>query len=146
MIEIKQAALTDVAVITPLFNAYRIFYKQNSDSNGAFNFITERLTKKESIIFLAYYNKLPAGFIQMYPIFSSVSMQQTWLLNDLFVADDYRKKGIGNALLTAAAGFGKQQQAKWLLLQTGALNTIAQKLYEKNGWKKETDFFYVLSI
>jgi GNAT superfamily N-acetyltransferase len=146
MIEIKQAAISDITAITPLFNAYRLFYNQKSDPIGACNFITERLTKKESIIFLAYYNKLPAGFVQLYPIFSSVSMQQTWLLNDLFVADDYRQKGIGQALLTAAASFGKQQQAKWLLLQTGALNTNAQKLYEKNGWKKETDFFYVLGI
>lgn len=146
MIEIKQATLKDVAAITPLFNAYRMFYQQKSDGIGANAFITERLTKNESVIYLAYHNQQPVGFVQLYPIFSSVSMQQTWLLNDLFVTDTSRKKGIGQALLSAAANFGKQRQAKWLLLQTGALNSTAQQLYEKNGWIKETDFFYVLPI
>ena len=34
------------------------------------------------------------------------------------------------------------EEREWLILQTAADNFTAQKLYEKNGWVRETDFFY----
>jgi RimJ/RimL family protein N-acetyltransferase len=45
-------------------------------------------------------------------------------------------------LLDAAKDFGAETNSKWLILQTAADNFTAQKVYEKNGWVKETDFFY----
>ena len=50
--------------------------------------------------------------------------------------------GTATKLLGAAREFGKETNSKWLLLQTAEDNFTAQKLYEKNGWVKETDFFY----
>jgi GNAT superfamily N-acetyltransferase len=69
-------------------------------------------------------------------------MKRTWLLNDLFVKEEARNKGIATALLNAAKDFAKEKNSKWLLLQTAADNFTAQKVYEKNSWIKETDYFY----
>jgi GNAT superfamily N-acetyltransferase len=69
-------------------------------------------------------------------------MQRTWLLNDLFVSETARGRGAATALLIAAKDFGKKTNSKWLLLQTQTDNFTAQKVYEKNGWIKESDFFY----
>jgi GNAT superfamily N-acetyltransferase len=146
MLHIIQAQLADAKLVATLFNDYRIFYEQQSDEVAAYEFISNRLVNKESVIFLATYQNIPAGFVQLYPIFSSVSMQRTWLLNDLFVHQNFRQKGIGEALLQKAALHGKVNNAKWLLLQTAAANHSAQKLYEKNGWIKQSDYFYELAL
>lgn len=146
MIIIKRAGIEDLAVLVPLFDAYRIFYKKASDHQAAAIFLKERIEKNESVIFIAYLNNNAVGFTQLYPIFSSVSMQRAWLLNDLYINEAARKKGVATALLNHAKEFGASTNAKYLMLQTAADNKTAQKLYEQNGWQKETDWFYVASL
>ncbi|MEP6844608.1 MAG: GNAT family N-acetyltransferase [Panacibacter sp.] len=138
--------MQDAAIVASLFDAYRMFYQQASDMKGTTKFITERLQQNESAIFIAFISNAAVGFTQLYPIFTSVGMQRAWLLNDLFVASTQRGKGIATALLDAAKDFGRSTSSKWLMLQTGRENLSAQALYEKNGWHKETDIFYSISL
>lgn len=139
---IKKAGAEDVKIIAPLFDAYRVFYQQETDIDAATSFLIERLTKNESTIFIAFINDEAVGFTQLYPIFSSVSLQPAWLLNDLYVAENARQQGIANALLNKAKEFGIEKNARWLLLETAFDNYKAQSVYEKNGWIKQTDLFY----
>ena len=143
---IRRAKKKDINQLSVLLDKYRIFYKQKSDVDNAKSFLKKRMKRKESVIFVAEERKDLIGFTQLFPIFSSVSMQRTWLLNDLYVNEKARGIGAATALLTAllnaAKDFGAETNSKWLLLQTAADNFTAQKVYEKNGWIKETDFFY----
>ena len=139
---IRRAKKKDIDKLSVLFDKYRIFYKQQSDVDNAKLFLKKRMKRKESVIFVAEERKELIGFTQLFPIFSSVSMKRTWLLNDLYVNEKARGMGAGTKLLNAAREFGKETNSKWLLLQTAADNFTAQKVYEKNGWVKETDFFY----
>ena len=100
------------------------------------------MKRKESVIFVAEERDELIGFTQLFPIFSSVSMKRTWLLNDLYIHVSSRGKGVATALLDAAKEFAKSTGSKWLMLQTASDNYTAQTLYKKNGWKKETDVFY----
>ncbi|MBG9378637.1 GNAT family N-acetyltransferase [Panacibacter sp. DH6] len=143
---IRQATINDVAIVAKMFDAYRMFYQQPSDMKGATEFISERLRLKESVILIAFINEHAVGFTQLFPIFTSVGMQRTWLLNDLYIEPVARGKGIASALLDAAKAHGKSTNSKWLMLQTGATNVAAQALYEKNGWRKENDLFYSISL
>ena len=143
---IRRAKKKDIETLSVLFDKYRIFYKQQSDMSNAKAFLKKRMKRKESVIFVAEERKELLGFTQLFPIFSSVSMKRTWLLNDLYVNETARGKGAATALLNAAKEFGKETESKWLLLQTAADNFTAQKVYEKNGWAKETDFFYRADI
>lgn len=145
-LQIKRAALEDAAVIAPLFDAYRIFYKQASDTSAAEKFLTDRIRLDESVVYFAELDGHAVGFCQLYPVFSSVSLKRAWLLNDLFVDEQARGKGVAAALLQAAKAFGWNTSAKWLLLQTGAANKTAQSVYEKNGWQKVTDYFYEMPL
>ena len=138
---IEKATLKDMEQIIPLFDQYRIFYKQESDINGAKEYLTKRLRKNESVIFLAYHKNKPVAFTQLYPMFSSVSMQPFFVLNDLFVLNDFRNRQIGEALLNRAKEFCMAEGAKGLALET-AIDNPAQKLYEKLGWKKDIDCFH----
>jgi len=139
---IRRAKKKDIHNLSVLFDKYRIFYKQQSDIDNARSFLKKRMKRKESVIFVAEERYELIGFTQLFPIFSSVSMMRTWLLNDLYVNEKSRGIGTATKLLDAAKQFGAETKSKWLLLQTAADNFTAQKVYEKNEWVRETDFFY----
>lgn len=143
---IKRITANEVDAIAFLFNEYRQFYQQPPDLESAAAFLKDRLNRNESVVFIAYADGTATGFMQLYPIFSSVGLKPAWLLNDLYVAADFRKAGVGSALIEAAKQLGYESNAGWLLLQTAADNFTAQSVYEKNGWIKETDYFYRLDL
>lgn len=139
VIQATELHLNEVAV---LFDAYRSYYDQAPDFKGALAFITDRITKHDSEIFVVLEGDEIVGFTQLYPIFTSVGMKRGWLLNDLYVLDEHRGKGAGKALIDAAAAHGKKTDAAWLMLQTYVANTTAQALYEKEGFIKDTNSYY----
>ena len=139
---IRKASLNDAAIVASLFDAYRVWYHQEPDLDRARKFLEERLANGDSTVFIAFNNGMPAGFTQLYPIFTSVGMTKAWLLNDLFVHEDHRGLGIASKLLEKAKELGRLTGSKWLMLQTGFDNTNAQALYQKNGWDKIPDQFY----
>ncbi|MEZ4874539.1 MAG: GNAT family N-acetyltransferase [Flavobacteriaceae bacterium] len=139
--KIIKATLKNLEDLVPLFNAYRVFYKQVSDPEKATAFLKERFIHKDSIIFIAFENEKAMGFTQLYPSFSSVSMQRVYILNDLFVLPEARGKGIGEALLLEAKKFAISQKAKGLTLETD-IDNPAQKLYERLDWVKDTEVFH----
>jgi ribosomal protein S18 acetylase RimI-like enzyme len=146
-LDIFRADLKEIDHVTNLFNEYRIFYGKQADLEGAKTFIEERMKLNESVIFLAMDGESPMGFVQLYPIFTSVGMKRKWLLNDLFVAETYRRNGVGKALMNQAKEFAIESKAAGILLETTKDNTKAQALYEHLGYVKEDAvFFYNLSL
>ena len=143
---IRRAKKKDIDKLSVLLDKYRIFYKQQPDMANAKSFLKKRMKRNESVIFVAEERKELIGFTQLFPIFSTVSMKRTWLLNDLYVDEKARGKGTATQLLNTTKEFGIETGSKWLLLQTASDNFTAQKVYEKNGWVRDTDFFYRLDI
>jgi ribosomal protein S18 acetylase RimI-like enzyme len=140
--KIIKAELKNIQEVTILFDQYRQFYKLASDLSGASAYIEERLTKKDSVIFLAFTeNEEAAGFVQLYPSFSSLAMKPLWILNDLFVSPLYRKANVARELMAASEQLAISSGAKGLTLMTAIDNIPAQKLYTSLGWNKETEFF-----
>ena len=137
----RRAGAEDLDLITPLFDGYRRFYGQAGDPDLARDFLSQRLSRNESTLFLAQDERGEAlGFAQLYPSFSSVRAQRIFILNDLFVTPSARGRGVGRSLLQAAAVFGKSQNAVRLSLSTAIDNKTAQQLYEANGWKRDEVF------
>lgn len=133
---VRRATLADVSELANLFDAYRQFYEQKSDVVAAEHFLSDRLLNDESVILVAEGSARDLlGFVQLYPLFTSVGMRRTWLLNDLFVAGVARRRGVASALLDAAQEFGRDDNAAGLLLETQIGNAAARALYEKQGWK-----------
>lgn len=137
---VYQATASDVKDVSKLFDQYRMFYKQTSNIVGAEAFISERIQKNESVIFVVEEDGEFLGFTQLYPSFSSVSMKKLWILNDLFVTSSARKKGVAQLLLNTAKEFAIETKAKSVDLQTANDNKAAQALYEKNGYELEKTF------
>lgn len=141
--KIIQAQMKHLDDLVSLFDGYRMFYKQNSNIKDAKTFLKERITNKESIILIVYSSDNAIGFTQLYPLFSSVTMQPIYLLNDLFVHSNYRNKSVGHILIQAAKDLCTKNNYKGLAIQT-AYDNPAQHLYERLGFKKDTDlqFFW----
>ncbi len=142
-LSIRQAALTDIDALSVLFDGYRQFYGRESDVAAAKQFLVDRFGNGESVLFIAHDGSEPIGFTQLYPSFSSVSLGRIYVLNDLFVNELGRRKGVGAKLLAAAADFARTVGAIRLTLSTSNTNTTAQALYEAEGWERDDDFFYI---
>jgi GNAT superfamily N-acetyltransferase len=141
-VAVRQATIFDLDLLVPLFDGYRQFYRRPSDSDLARRFLLERFQHNESIIFLAVTNDGSAvGFTQLFPSFSSVSAARIFVLNDLFVCPEARRKSVGALLLAAAARFGREVGAIRLTLSTEVTNDAARALYEGEGWKRQTEFY-----
>jgi ribosomal protein S18 acetylase RimI-like enzyme len=143
---IEKATMNDLESVTELFDLYREFYEQKSDLEGAREFLKARLVNEDSVVFLAVEESIPVGFVQLYPTFSSVSMMRSWVLNDLYVKEQFRGKGAGEKLIQKAIQFAKDTGAKGIMLETGKENHNAQRLYEKIGFERESNYFYYYSI
>ncbi len=138
--QIKRIDQTESHLVTGLFDKYRVFYKKESDLAVAEYFIQQRLSNNESVIFVALAEVngtiVPAGFTQLYPIYSSVRVVKNWLLNDLYVEAGFRKQGIGESLVKKAMEFAKADGATFVELSTATDNYTAQSLYEQIGFRQ----------
>ena len=139
--DITQATIKHLDDLSPLFNGYRIFYKQESDIEAVKLFLKERLTKQDSVIYVAYIDNIAVGFTQLYFLLSSVSMKPMFLLNDLYIDQKYRGKSIGTSLINKAKILCKEKGYKGIIIQTEQTNP-AQHLYQRVGFVKDTDLTF----
>lgn len=141
-IKVRQAVLSDLDLIASLFDEYRQFYGRSTDIAASRAFLLDRFNHGESVLFIACSGAVPVGFTQLYPSFSSVSLARTFILNDLFVSAEARKKGTATMLMHAAVNFAKSVDAVRISLSTSVSNQTAQAVYESLGWKKDEQFYH----
>jgi ribosomal protein S18 acetylase RimI-like enzyme len=139
---IRKATLNDLDQLAGLFNQYRIFYKYESELAAAHSFLSERMTRNESAIYVSERDGKLVGFVQLYPLFSSTRMKRLWLLNDLFVDRNFRGRGISLQLIDQAKLLAIETDAVGLVLETAKTNTIGNSLYPKTGFTVDVDHNY----
>jgi len=139
---VREAKADDLQRLAALFDAYRVFYGQAPNPYAAQLFLSERLKRGDSKIFLAVDGEThqTVGFVQLYPTFSSVRVGRLWILNDLYVREDVRRGGIASALINAAETFARTTGAIGITLTTAHSNERAQALYEKRGFTRDLEF------
>jgi ribosomal protein S18 acetylase RimI-like enzyme len=140
--EVMLARFEHLKAVAQLFDQYRMFYGQPSDLEAATRFLQERFQQQNSTVLIASDGEYVVGFIQLYPSFSSVSMKPIWILNDLFVEEAHRGKGIAKLLILAAESLARQTGAVRIVLATQISNVVAQALYESFGYHKDEVFYH----
>ena len=138
----RVATIEDLEMLSTLFDAYRQFYLKPSDISAAKKFLSERMEIKESVIYVAEENGRLTGFVQLYPIFSSTRMKRLWLLNDLFVAQEFRRKGVAKQLFEKCFQLMRETDACGVMLETEKSNVIGNKLYQQLGFELIENNFY----
>lgn len=141
MISLRRANEMDLDAVLPLVQAYRVFYKQQPQSEREREFIQTYLRNNASAIYIASADGTPAGFMQLFKTFSTVHLAPVWILEDLFVDPRHRKSGIASQLLERALQHARQEGASSMFLETAFDNTIAQSVYERAGWTREGHFY-----
>ena len=139
-LEIKLAGVKQLDELASMFDAYRVWYGKESNLPAGRYFLFERTINHESVAYIAYEQEKPVGFVQLYPCFSSININAQWVLNDLFVIPEARQKGVGKALMQACIKLAQERGDLGLVLETGKNNTHAKALYEKLGFKLDTEF------
>ncbi len=145
-ISISRAGPADLDALAALFDAYRQFYGQASDVAHARQWLRERLRFGESTVLLAKRDDTAVGFVQLYPMFSSVRTAKTWILNDLYVDTGARRCGVALRLLDAAAAFARDDGAAGISLETALANDAARALYRAADWQEDATQWYSLAL
>jgi len=86
------------------------------------------------------------GYACMYWHFSSTRAVETVLMNDLYVDEDERGKGIGRALIEACADVARSRGAHHLEWATPPDNDTARRLYDSTGAEASTWIEYELGL
>lgn len=140
--DVFKASFEHLEEVSKLFDKYRVFYNQPSNLEAARLFLQNRFQNRESVVWVAGKGDRMVGFTQLYPSFSSVSMKPIWILNDLFVDENYRKQGIARALMRAAENFARETGAVRIVLSTQVSNLAARSLYESLGYGQNEEFYH----
>lgn len=115
-----------------LFDTYHVFYGRKPDIESSRVFLEEQYKNEDVIIFLAEdQNGTPMGFSNIFHSFSSVSAAPIWILNDLFVDPDFRRKGVAKCLMQAVEEEAATQGVVRVKLESATDNAPAQACYIK---------------
>ncbi|MEO7708126.1 MAG: GNAT family N-acetyltransferase [Caldimonas sp.] len=136
-ITVRQAVSADLEPLADLFDRYRQFQGQPADRAAARRFLKARFDHGESILFIALEEATALGFAQLYPSFSSVALSRVFILNDLFVAEDGRRRQVASRLLAELEAYAWSFGACRVTLNVGRSNTSAQALYAARGWEQD---------
>jgi GNAT superfamily N-acetyltransferase len=131
---VRRANLSDIEQLVQLFESYRIFYKKEPNQKAASDFLKKRLVQNDSVFFICSKDQQIGAFTQLYPIFSSTRMKRLWLLNDLFVSNEYRGEGLSKLLIQRCKDYCHETDACGLILETGKSNDIGNRLYPSVGF------------
>ena len=144
IIRAKKENIKDVGI---LFDLYRQFYKYNPELKKSTKYIKERISKKDSTIFVCYQDKEACGFVLLYETFDSLNINKKLILYDLFVKEIFRKKRIGRKLMNTAKKFAVKKKIKIIELSTAITNKKAQSLYESLEYKRDKEYYnYYLEL
>lgn len=87
-------------------------------------------------VWLIQYNEEAVGYCVLTFGYSLEFHGRDALMDELYISDDYRGKGIGQATIQFIEGVCKELKIDALHLHVGRTNSKAQTLYEKVGFRE----------
>lgn len=134
--------------LLPLIAAYQNFYRAEDirDERNRDFFSRFVAPSHEGMLLGAWEGDELLGYACLYWHFSSARATDTVLMNDLFVAEEARGKGVGRALIEAAAAVGRERGSPILEWSTEPGNARAQALYDTTGAERSEWIEYELRL
>lgn len=147
-IEIAPIASEKFEELVPLIAAYQRFYevaKVDDERNRAF-FHRFLAPSEDGLLLGARRDGELVGYACLYWHFSSLEATECVLMNDLFVDESARGKGVGRALIEASAEVARERGAPFVEWSTAPDNKTAQRLYDSTGAERTEWFSYELRV
>lgn len=139
---IRKATKQDSKAFLDLLLGLANFERLEPPDEAAKRRITKDIfVKKRASLFMATSGKRRVGYALYFYSYSSFLARPTLYLEDIFVLDEFRGKGIGEALFLACVNEAAKQQCgrmEWAVL---TWNTNAIKFYEKLGATRLDDWY-----
>jgi ribosomal protein S18 acetylase RimI-like enzyme len=142
-VRVIQATPDHLTPLVSLFQAYLRFYRVEMPSARVREFLAARMSANESVIYLATHgadHSVALGFAQLYPTWSSLSLSRAWILNDLYIAPEQRRRGVARCLIARSHRHAAETGATFVELATANDNDAARSLYESLGYEREQGF------
>jgi len=138
---IRRLGPADLGALAPLFAAYLDFYRVRQSSEDQRTFLAERLSAEDSAAFGAFGEEGGMiGFALCHFSHNSLRLAPAWILHDLFVDPEARRRGTARSLLDTVHAAAIEAGAREVVLSTAHDNLTAQALYEGAGYRRDDVF------
>ncbi len=147
-LQIAPIGVAEYERLLPLIAAYQRFYEAkgiDEERNRAF-FRRFLAPSEDGMLLGAREGEEILGYACLYWHFSSTQAVETVLMNDLFVSEAARGRGVGRALIEASAAVARQRGAAHLEWSTAPDNLTAQRLYDSTGAARSEWVSYELGL
>ena len=128
----RKATVKDTKAIESLFTQMLFTIYKNPEIKGYEKGYLDRFfSDLQDCIFVAELNGSVIGYIS---INANNDTKQYLYIDDFCVHKDYRSKGIGTKLLNMVEDYAKEIKVLDICLHVENSNTLAKKLYDRNGY------------
>jgi GNAT superfamily N-acetyltransferase len=147
-LRIEPIAKSQLETLLPMIAAYQRFYEvADIQTERNLSFFSRFVAPSEDGMLLgAWRDEELVGYACLYWSFTSLVPAETVLMNDLYVEESARGKGVGRALIEASAAVGRERGAQRLEWATQPDNEAAQRLYDSTGAERNEWIEYELPI
>ncbi len=154
-IVITKAVSEDIDSISELYDAVNTYFSDNVNycfpnwQKGKYPVRRDALEalQKDTLFVLKFSGKTEGSFIldnEQHPEYRKIPWgiqcddKEVMVMHTLVVNPSYRKKGLGEQMITYGINYCRQAGAKTLRLDTHYKNVPARRLYEKCGFRSVT--------
>jgi GNAT superfamily N-acetyltransferase len=126
--------------IDPLMELVQEFYRFENIAfeKGVINAFTALLSDEQfGLIWLICDRDRPIGYVALTFFFSMEYHGRCGLIDELYIREDYRGKGIGKKVFAMIEAYLQNQRMRSLSLVVDFWNEPAEALYTKLGFRKE---------
>jgi GNAT superfamily N-acetyltransferase len=145
-VRIEPITAEQLGGLLPMIAAYQRFYEAPKiDEERNRDFFRRFLAPSDDGLLLgAWDDGQLVGYACLYWTFSSLVPAEIVLMNDLFVVEAARGRGVGRALIKASAAAARERGAHHLEWVTATDNLTAQRLYDSTEAERSTWIAYEL--
>jgi GNAT superfamily N-acetyltransferase len=133
MLSIRPAAATDVPVLNTMIHEFAAFERLPATASEA-SLLRDGFSDPPRFrVLMAEWEGQPAGYAFFFDYYSSFEGRPGLFLEDIYVRDRYRGKGVGKALLAQVASVATQRNCFGVRWQVLDWNTPAIDFYKSLG-------------
>lgn len=145
--QIRPAETGDVPSLMSLMVGYIVdFYRQPDPGPERLGAFIHHLLQhpEDGVQLVADGDAGLVGFTTLYCIWSTLELRRHVVMNDLYVAENYRGQHVGEMLFQAVVRYARDRNLGPIQWETAKDNLVAQALYRKMGGRPSRWIHYEL--
>ncbi len=143
---ISEATKENIETILNFMEGYYQFDSLDYNREKASKTLGEFIGSTMGSLFIIYSDDKPVGYFCLAYGYSLELHGRDCFLDELYLEEEYRQKGIGNEVMAFIEDYLKQKNVKSLHLIVFEKNVGAQQYYIKNGFRTRDAIFMTKSL